>query len=91
MSETTDIDAMVRNCVHNLQDDGTPYVYNPYPYIPDELETEPCPFCGGEASNFWNDHDKAEPSWVVTCGSCVANGPPGETLTEAYNAWNNRS
>jgi len=94
MSETnSDLDNLVRHYVYNLKDDGTPWVSpNPYPYIPVELVMEACPFCGGDPSNFWDDSDEGEePRWVVTCGDCAADGPPGSTLTEAFNAWNGRS
>jgi Lar family restriction alleviation protein len=66
-----------------------------FPYIPDDVELEPCPFCGGVATNFWNDNHEQEhddePSWSVSCGDCACDGPPGRTHAEAIKAWNKRS
>ena len=48
-------------------------------------ELKPCPFCGGagyQHKHFWA---------VVTCGTCAADGPAGDTEAEAITAWNARA
>lgn len=45
-----------------------------------------CPFCGGEAEAL-----VSATGCVVSCSTCVAEGPPWDTKAEAIAAWNRRA
>ena len=49
-------------------------------------EFKPCPFCGGINLSV---HGWADQYWV-DCADCETEGPSGETMTEAIQAWNRR-
>ena len=67
---------------------------------------KPCPFCGGEAKPFDNEHehieidengayvdmvfDEADAYWVE-CMVCGAMGSSKNTFNEAAEAWNRRA
>lgn len=51
----------------------------------------PCPFCGGQASLYWEDNRECIPCWIE-CDhiNCNGRGPTRETTQEAIDAWNKR-
>ena len=69
---------------------------DPHPLIPEDVDMEPCPFCGEQPWRLWNtaidlpEDERGDPTWIVTCGYCGADGPPNSTQTDAINTWNNR-
>lgn len=49
-------------------------------------EVKSCPFCGGEDTYCFEEHQW----WVVCCVECGVNGPTGQTEEEAVESWNIR-
>jgi Lar family restriction alleviation protein len=47
-----------------------------------------CPFCGGISVMIGQSPTSGV--WHSNCGTCGAEGPPGETMNEAANLWNRR-
>lgn len=52
-------------------------------------EHPPCPFCGDQYPPRVH-HRADEDIYVVICSNCSASGPPGESMEEAWEGWDER-
>lgn len=52
---------------------------------------KPCPFCGGEASLYFNPDQAPDGEWRVSCYACDVALTQWDTPNGAITAWNTRA
>ena len=60
-----------------------------YQFDADEVEILECPFCTSKDQPL-ADHGFEDDTYVVTCHSCLASGPPASNRDDAMILWNER-
>lgn len=57
---------------------------NEEPFIDEEKDLKPCPFCGGEATVSQGSKANDEPWWYIECCKCAG-------MAESVEDWNRRT